>query len=328
MWAFSTEIATTRQMQEQSRPIESPLRKAIERVASPLLRPYFRHWPAPFGKDYIWRKVVRRLNGPDRLLWADMRDGMRLAVDTRDTCGRIMYFFGIWEPNLTSVIRNRLQPGDGFIDIGANIGYYSVLASGLIGPQGRVIAIEAIPQTLNVLEQNLRSNHCNNVRTISRAAWDCEEPLTFYISSSIVHGTSTILEDRAIGHQHREQECVVEGAPVSSLLDPQEISSVRIVKMDVEGAEARAVRGLDSLILRGRPDIEFGVEVARANFGAVTGFFRAHGFHAYHIPNDYRAAAYVRPQIATTLRQIDGVPAGIDELDLLFSRTDSRDLAV
>jgi FkbM family methyltransferase len=315
-------------MQGQSRPLESPLRKAIERVASPLLRPYFRHWPAPFGKDYIWHNVVRRLNGPGKLLWANMRGGMRLAVDTRDNCGRIMYFFGIWEPTLTNVIRNRLQPGDGFIDIGANIGYFSVLASNLIGPQGRVIAIEAIPQTLNVLEQNLRGNHCDNVRTISRAAWDCEEPLTFYISSSVVHGTSTILKDRAISHQHSEQECVVEGAPVSSLLDPQEISSVRIVKMDVEGAEARAVSGLDSLILRGRPDIEFAVEVARANFGAVTGFFRANGFHPYHIPNDYRAAAYVRPQIATTLRQIDGAPGGIDELDLLFSRTDSRDLAV
>jgi hypothetical protein len=150
--ALSAEIAATRHIQEQSRPIESPLRKAIARAASPLLRPYFRHWPAPFDKNYIWHKVVRRLNGPDQLLWADMRGGMRLAVDTRDACGRIMYFFGMWEPNLTAVIRNRLQPGDGFIDIGANIGYYSVLASGLIGPQGRVIAIEAIPQTLSVLE--------------------------------------------------------------------------------------------------------------------------------------------------------------------------------
>jgi len=82
------------------------------------------------------------------------------------------------------------------------------------------------------------------------------------------------------------------------------------------------------LILRGRPDIEFAVEVASANFGAVTDFFRARGFYAYHIPNDYRAATYVRPQIAKTLRQIDGVPTGVGELDLLFSRTDSRDLAV
>lgn len=315
-------------MQEHSRPIRAPLRKAIERVASPLLQPYFRHWPASFGKDYIWQKVVRRLKGPDQLLWAVMQSGMRLAVDTRDTCGRIMYFFGIWEPNLTRVIRNRLRPGDGFIDIGANVGYYSVLASDLVGPQGHVIAIEAIPQTLNVLELNLRCNHCDNVRTISRAAWDCEEPLTFYISPNVVHGTSTILEDRAIGHRHREQECVVEGCPVSSLLDAEEISSARVVKMDVEGAEARAVRGLDSLIQRGRKDIEFAVEVARSNFGAVTGFFRAYGFHAYLIPNDYRAAAYIRPQTTTALRQIDGVPAGIDELDLLFSRIDSKDLAV
>lgn len=64
-------------------------------------------------------------------------------MDTQDLIQRYLYLFGAWEPHLTGWLRRRLRPGDGFVDVGANIGVFSVLAARLVGESGRVVAIEA-----------------------------------------------------------------------------------------------------------------------------------------------------------------------------------------
>ncbi|SCF63177.1 hypothetical protein GA0115259_100393 [Streptomyces sp. MnatMP-M17] len=69
------------------------------------------------------------------------RFGARFAVDTQDLIQRYIYLFGVWEPHMTRWLRGRLEPGDTFVDVGANIGYYSVLASQLVGDGVKVVAI-------------------------------------------------------------------------------------------------------------------------------------------------------------------------------------------
>jgi FkbM family methyltransferase len=273
-----------------------------------------------------WSSLVHRLNGPQGHVLATTTWGARLEVDARDPCGRKIYFFGIWEPNLTTWIRKRLQPGDTFIDVGANIGYYSALASRLVFPAGRVVAVEAIPRTFDVLVRNLRANCCQNVRAINRAASDREERLTFYVSANVICGTSTIYQDRANQHGHNEQQCTVDAAPLCSMLASEEIARTRIVKIDVEGAEGKAIHGLEPFF-GGRRDIEFAVEVQTATFDEVTSFFKHRGFHAYHMPNDYSAEAYICPSVTTKLPKVTTLPSGVKELDLIFSRVDGATLS-
>ena len=67
------------------------------------------------------------------------------------------------EPAVEGVLRSRLQPGDTFIDAGANIGFYTVLGSQLVGPEGHVISCEMIPVTAGILRQHVRLNDCRNV---------------------------------------------------------------------------------------------------------------------------------------------------------------------
>ena len=55
--------------------------------------------------------------------------GMQITGDAKDIIQQYVYYFGVWEPHITSWISSSLRPGDGFIDVGANIGYYSLLAS-------------------------------------------------------------------------------------------------------------------------------------------------------------------------------------------------------
>ncbi len=71
--------------------------------------------------------------------------------------------FGEWERAETATIRSLLRPGDTFIDVGANFGWYTVIASDVVGNDGRVIAFEPAPAALALLRHNIQANGCENV---------------------------------------------------------------------------------------------------------------------------------------------------------------------
>lgn len=82
-----------------------------------------------------------------------------------------IYLLGIWEPDITAFVRRRLAPGDTFVDVGAHVGYYTVLASGLVGESGRVVAVEPSPRNFGLLTANLAlDNRRRNVRAVNMAA--------------------------------------------------------------------------------------------------------------------------------------------------------------
>jgi FkbM family methyltransferase len=79
---------------------------------------------------------------------------------------------GAWDPTIRGLLRTALSAGDTFVDAGANIGYYTVLASREVGPDGRVFAVEPDPVNLAILRANLDRHACSNVTVLPVAAWD------------------------------------------------------------------------------------------------------------------------------------------------------------
>jgi hypothetical protein len=78
---------------------------------------------------------------------------------------------GLWEPRLAALLRSRLRAGSTFLDVGANIGYFSVLAAQCMGPDGLVVAVEPDPGSVAVLRGNLWQHRCKNVVVLPVAAW-------------------------------------------------------------------------------------------------------------------------------------------------------------
>ncbi|HEY3128368.1 MAG TPA: FkbM family methyltransferase, partial [Acidobacteriota bacterium] len=143
----------------------------------PPLRAYFRYAPSSFGKKTLWAHLAAHLWWLESYVKAKTIFGSAVCADAADIVGRYIYYFGIWEPNLTNWISERLLAGDTFVDVGANIGYYSLLASKLVGESGRVVAVEALPQIFGILRDNLQANCAGNVRPVNIAAWDRKEDL-------------------------------------------------------------------------------------------------------------------------------------------------------
>ena len=222
---------------------------------------------------------------------------------------RSLFHFGLFEPNLTAFISQRLRVGDTFIDVGANVGYFTLLASRIVGPEGSVVSIEASPSTHAALRKNLETNGATNVRTVNIAAFDCEAsvPIYFLPEEEFTSGASIF---RTIG----PQEAIVPAKPLATILSPRELSKARLIKIDVEGAEERVVAGLLQAEQHLRPDVEIVIEVLPELFESVRARFAEYGFDASILDNpldplaDINARARPRP-----------IPPGIRPADVAMS---------
>ncbi|MEU7054566.1 FkbM family methyltransferase [Streptomyces sp. NPDC046197] len=279
--------------------------------------PLAARWLNPYLRDHPRRRVVRT------------RSGARFAVDTQDLIQRYLYLFGVWEPHMTGWIQRRLRPGDGFIDVGANMGVFSVLASQLVGDAGRVTAIEASPAFHRRLVQQLRLNDCRNVRAVNAAVSDRPKRLTFVLASSRNMGANSIVPYEGPAESTFE----IDALPLPDLLDPAEITNARLIKIDVEGAEGSVVRGLAPLLDKLRPDAEITVEVTphrMAQLGdSADELLRTMtdaGFHVYRLANDYAPESYPRALSGAPSVPVRWRGPVVDETDLIFSRVDADTL--
>ncbi|QKW10882.1 FkbM family methyltransferase [Streptomyces sp. NA04227] len=299
-------------------------------VVVTLLRGYVRRTPGAVLKGDLVRSFLNeRLRDEPRQRVVDAVLDARFAVDTRDLIQRYLYLFGVWEPHMTAWLRRRLRPGDGFVDVGANIGYYSVLASRLVGESGRVVAVEASADFHRRLLQNVRLNDCRNLRAVNAAVSDREETLKFTLASSANMGANSIVPYDGAAESVFE----VDAHPLPSLLESSEIAAARVIKIDVEGAEGAVVRGLLPLLPDLRDDVEITVEVTperMAQLGdsadELLDAMTSHGFHVYRLVNEYAAESYPRalsgpPAVPTRWR--GPIEA---ESDLIFSRVDAEQL--
>ncbi|MGW4728918.1 FkbM family methyltransferase [Streptomyces shenzhenensis] len=301
---------------------------ALAEALATLGRRYVRGAPGSFGKaPLVTRWLNPYLRDHPRRRVVTTRSGARFAVDTQDLIQRYVYLFGVWEPHMTSWLRRRLQPGDGFVDVGANVGVFSVLASGLVGDRGRVVAIEASPVFHRRLVQQRALNDCRNIRAVNAAVSDGHKTLTFVLASSRNMGANSIVPYDGPAESTFE----IEARPLPELLEPAEIASARVIKIDVEGAEGGVVRGLAPLLDRLRPDAEISVEVTperMARLGdSADDLLRTMtdaGFHVYRLANDYAPGSY-----PAALSGPSGVPVRWRgpveaESDLIFSRVDAE----
>jgi FkbM family methyltransferase len=300
----------------------------LRSLVIPPLRGYFRYFPLSLGKRSVWGHVAAHLWWLESYVNAKTVFGSVLRVDARDIGGRYLYYFGIWEPNLTKWIAERLGPGDTFVDVGANVGYYSLLAARVAA---RVVAIEAVPRTYAILKENLAANQALNVRPVNVAVWDRQEHLTMFVAQDKVTGTSTLMSKWA-EQWHLVGRCEVPAAPLSALLEPEELRSLRLIKIDVEGAEWHVVSGMASVLENGREDLEVIIEVAHGMLEAegkdgreLISLFERCGFHPYRVENDYSVSSHMSKEVKRPQR-IKSIPVDTDQVDLIFSRVDAASL--
>jgi FkbM family methyltransferase len=261
------------------------------RLAS--IGPHLRARIAEFTPGPAARCGTSRAAGVARMLAAQARQfrrrsaivqvegGGSVAVDLGTPHGRRIFAYGFCEP-AAQAMRALLHPGDAMIDAGANIGLFTVLAAACVGPGGRVIACEPSKSTMDLLRQNVDRNGFEwvELREVALAERPGRLEMQVFEPGS---GFSSFAPADSSRARTVEVEVTTLDQVAGELLD-----RTRVVKLDVEGAELRALQGASALFDRARPDFIVEVEpehLARQGSSPadVQALFDDAGYVAYEI---------------------------------------------
>jgi len=171
--------------------------------------------------------------------------GCDMRLDLGEAIQRWIYL-GAFEPEETAVVRDWLRPGMTFLDVGANVGYFTLLGASRVGRSGRVFAVEPSPYAYGRLSGTVRANGLSQVRTFQMGLSSADGELPLYLppESDGFHSPSMSAgwENRVTVPVRRLDDC----------LDEWGVETVDLVKMDVEGHESHILEGASRSLASGR----------------------------------------------------------------------------
>ena len=199
--------------------------------------------------EYAGIVRIRRADPPTTVVEAA---GFRIHVlPTDHAIGQAMAATGEYEREVSAALKELLQPGSVFVDVGANYGWHSLSAAGIVGPSGRVVAVEPNPLNAGLLRRSVADNGFTNVEVVVAAA--ASEDTFGALETDGSNGRIIVL-----GAQTTEAvpcSYVVPLRRLDGLLEGCGVSRVDVMKVDVEGLEAAALRGAREVVERDRPVI-------------------------------------------------------------------------
>jgi FkbM family methyltransferase len=213
------------------------------------------------GDSLIWVQIQ---HGPSEGLW--IRVNPRTGQNVR---------LGIGEPQVQQALMDHLWPGMTFYDVGANIGFFSLMAARRVGPRGRVFSFEADPEIAARCRENLARNQFTQAQVEQKAVWSESAAVCF---ERVDPSTSP---DRGLGHI--SPDASAPGTITVEAVSLDQYTATHpppdFLKCDVEGAEVAVFQGATRLVSEKRPI--FLVEMhSPENHRALLDQFARHGYHS------------------------------------------------
>jgi FkbM family methyltransferase len=245
------------------------------------------NWLAHGGHGPFWARL------PDDL------GGYEFLCDLRDPLMREACVTGRYEPQETLLLRRLLAPGETFVDVGANWGYFTLAGAHLVGRHGCVLSVEADPRAYETLSANVTRNGIR-ATALHAAASDQAGYLTMAAYGPAGDTAGNFGVALTASPSQGASRFDVLGQTLDAMLDEAGIERVHLMKMDIEGNEHRALAGLarrmssalvDRLVLELHPSylLEQGSSVAE-----VIDCLEAHRYKAWridHSPRVHRLSA-------------------------------------
>ncbi|MGO9571517.1 MAG: FkbM family methyltransferase [Desulfomonilaceae bacterium] len=205
------------------------------------LRFFTTRLPRARGADYVLRQAWRFYTRKKRQPAPTSFFGFKVIVNPMDR-GEEQLLLGcqLYNYHEMSFMKRFLREGDVFLDLGAHIGTFTLVASGAVGKTGRVVSLEPHPQSYQRLCHHLELNSIQNVIALNVAASDKEEICTMGLTQDGQTGTNSLLFDylKPQGSSGMNVEC----HPLADILRRCNVSAIRGAKIDIEGYEYRVLK--------------------------------------------------------------------------------------
>jgi FkbM family methyltransferase len=196
----------------------------------------------------LFHFVSYRVLQADQKVWAQVQRGpaQGLWLELNPRTGR-PYLLGEVEPVVQEVLGKRLSSGMVFYDLGANIGFFSLLAARIVGPDGHVFSFEPDPEVATRLRRNIARNNLSNVTVVEAGLWSFSGKVNFVAADSSS-------PDRGTGQFVGEH--ISNGTPTRCVSLDDFVADAPLpdaIKCDVEGAEVETLRGAEALLRASPP---------------------------------------------------------------------------
>lgn len=192
------------------------------------------------GKRKPIRKVLNLVQSYLKSDFAEVQ-GSKMFLDPEDTFN--LSLNGVYGELDTNIMKNNISKGDIVIDVGANIGYYALLFSRLVGEKGKVFAFEPEPRNFELLKKNVQVNNYKNIVLIQKALSDKNEQLDLFISKNMANHKI---------YQQKNQDAnsiKIDAIRLDDYIKNQDLTDkINFIKIDVEGAELRAFNGMKTIL--------------------------------------------------------------------------------
>ncbi len=203
-----------------------------------------------------------------RLIVRGLASGCKICVSPAEHLG---YLIGTYEPHLQRAIKNHVAANDTVYDIGANLGYITLALAKRVGPGGKVIALEPVPELFDLLQRNIDINRIRHAQALNVAASNGPGEVTMRIAVNVSMSSMV---------WHRDDPAAVsftaKTVAIDEFFETGRLPSPKFVKIDVEGAEGFALQGMVRTIAAARPVIY--VECSEAGRETSWGLLRGLGY--------------------------------------------------
>ena len=227
------------------------------------------------GRWRAWEWAAR-LSGRGRLCQVDLDCGLRVLVDLSDPSSRYPLTYGNRnEPVIAALVKGLLGPGEAFADVGANTGYYSLLAAARVGAGGHVYAIEPHPIVAGLLQANAERNGLRQLSVLPVAVGRGSGQIELHLPRRQPSGSATVLPGEA------PAGCDQVLVPLTTLDEVlhEETRPLRALKIDVEGVELGVLEGAEQTLERHQPVVICAVRLATAR--EVLAWLAGRGYTTY-----------------------------------------------
>lgn len=271
------------------------------------------YWSRYYGTDgdtiaeRLRVQLFRSLEAPAIVRWVDR---LSIWIVPGDQLSRALYVSSTYEPNTLCVLRRLLRSGDTFVDVGANTGVISLVASNWVGSSGRVYSFEPSLREHEQLRRNLALNATANVTPVNLAVTADSGTATLRVAPPSHAGLNTIDCEFAYAGVETDHLERVETVALDGFVDQHRIARIAAIKLDVEGAEGAVLHGAQRVLREHRPALI--IEI----FGRS---LEAHGSSRDDVGRQLKAAdyrIYSINEVDAHLHSIDALTA-VDEQNVV-----------
>jgi FkbM family methyltransferase len=198
--------------------------------------------------------VLRRMVGLARskLRFRDLEIQHGLGKGLRFNAGgsAAAYLLGTWQPSMQVALGILIEEGETFYDVGANVGFFSVIGARLAGPAGKVVCFEPVPDNFQQIRHNAILNGFSNIEVVETALGSVDAELPFWTSAEPTWGK---LANTARVPDQLTGEIKVAVKRLDGILADTDLRAPRVIKVDVEGAELEVLEGALETLRAYRP---------------------------------------------------------------------------